>query len=58
MCMCMCDSGHEEIVYDSGFCPMCQLMEEIECLEQDNDILVDRVVELKEEINTLKGELQ
>ena len=56
--MYVCDSGHEEIVYDGGFCPMCQLMEEIECLEQDNDILVDRIAELKEEINTLEGELQ
>lgn len=51
--MNLCGHGHEEVCFDGGKCPFCEMIEEknseIEALESE-------IGELKSEINELKEE--
>ncbi len=35
--MKLCDSDHEEIVYDSRYCPLCSVIEERDELQKELD---------------------
>ena len=53
--MILCVDGHEEIIYNSGECPLCKCIAEIEELEWKADVLEDEVDDLRRELNNLAG---
>jgi len=47
--MYLCSDGHDQIVYEGGSCPACDLLEKIYDLEYENEELHGRCEELEEE---------
>ena len=48
--MIMCDDGHEEIVYDANYCPMCEADIQIDDLQEQVQELEGQVESLEEQI--------
>ena len=49
--MLICDCGHEEIVYNETYCPLCEAIS----MRDDN---LERVEELEEVINNLREKIE
>ena len=45
--MNLCDDGHDEVCYEVGNCPACELKSQIESLEGDIDDLKEQIANLK-----------
>lgn len=43
--MQICNEGHEEVCYESKFCPCCELFEEMGDLKEENEILHEKLDE-------------
>jgi hypothetical protein len=50
----ICDSGHDEIVFDTRWCPLCQAYEEMHELEERCERLEAEKDKLEETIDDLK----
>lgn len=51
--MNLCDSGHDEIVYDGRKCPFCEEIERSQRLEEEVADLKDQIAELEKEATTI-----
>lgn len=47
--MIVCSSGHEEIVYEGGWCPVCELVDELNEKTAECEELQDKISELEDE---------
>lgn len=46
----VCQNGHDPIVHDEAFCPVCEKQKEIADLEEKIDRLQEELAELREPI--------
>jgi len=56
--MNICDDGHDEVCYDGGNCPCCDLMYENGEIESERDDLQDQVESLENTISDLEYEIE
>lgn len=56
--MRMCDDGHEEIVWESGVCPMCKLYEEVNALKDELSDKSGEIAALGEENSDLSEKIE
>ena len=56
MAMYLCDDNHEEIVHEGSVCPVCELVNRINALENEIYDLENTIKELESEIQTLQRE--
>lgn len=54
--MFVCDNGHEDIVYNSGGCPLCNTLEELTEAKADLEDAQNELEEVKEELEELEEE--
>jgi hypothetical protein len=52
--MNICDDGHEEIVFSSKACPLCEAQVEIEEHEKQNDNLRVEIESLRDKVQALE----
>lgn len=52
--MYLCDDNHEQIVYEGGLCPMCDLLNENNELQTNNDELTSQCKDLEDELEDLR----
>lgn len=52
--MNMCSDNHDEIVYDSRFCPVCTALQEIIDLKSSFNLLENDYLQLEEKYEELK----
>ena len=55
--MKICDSGHDEIVYDGNKCPFCEEIERSAHLEDKISDLEDEVSDLESQLAEMKEEV-
>lgn len=54
--MNICSDKHDEVVYEGGLCPMCDLIEDHEGLMRDKEELEQQVETLTDELEEAKSE--
>ena len=58
--MDLCSNGHEEVCFESNYCPACYVISEkvveIKDQEADNDTLSRKIDELEEKIKDLESQ--
>lgn len=56
--MNLCDDGHDEVCYDSNFCPVCMMRneknEEIKSIESKEEELRGEITSLEREVASLQ----
>lgn len=48
--MTICDNGHDEICFEGGNCPACELIDEINTLKKDLEYVEEEKKELEKEL--------
>ena len=55
--MKICKDGHDEIIYDSLDCPLCEVLEFLKNSQDDVEKHLDAIEDLQSEIEDLKNEI-
>lgn len=52
--MNLCSTNHEEICYDCRKCPLCEIIAEVDSLEEENKTLLEKVSTLESDVTKLE----
>lgn len=55
--MYVCDSNHEQIVYDGGMCPMCQMIDDHNDMQYQSETMAGELENTKSELEIAIEEL-
>jgi len=55
--MYLCNSGHDEVCYESGSCPVCEEIVKVSALEDDLSDAQSQIRELDKEKDQLQAKL-